>query len=42
MTMDARRRHEMGQSLEQLEGREAKHLATVPIGFGKPIDQTSL
>jgi hypothetical protein len=32
----------MGQSLEELEGREAKHLATVPIGLGEPIDQTSL
>ena len=31
-----------GQSLEQLEGSEAKHFAAVHIGLGKPVDQASL
>jgi hypothetical protein len=41
VSMDAGRRNEAGQALEQLEGCEAKLLATVHIGLGKPVDQTS-
>jgi len=40
--MDAGRRHEAGQGVEELEGSEAKHLATVQIGLGEPVDQASL
>ena len=40
--MDARRRHEAGQALEQLEGCEAKGLATVHIGLGEAVDQAGL
>ncbi len=39
--MDAGRRNEAGQSLEQLEGCEAKHFAAVHIGLGEPIHQAS-
>ena len=42
MPMDAGRRHEAGQAVEELEGWEAKHLATVHIGLGEPIHQASL
>jgi len=42
MPMDAGRWHEPGQAVEQFEGREAKHLATVHIGLGEPLDQASL
>jgi len=42
MAMDARRRNEMGQALEQFEGCKAKRLATVHIGLGEPVDQASL
>ena len=42
MAMDARRRNEPGQSLEQLKGSEAKLLATLHIGLGEPIHQASL
>ncbi len=40
--VDARRRHEAGQAVEQLKGREAKLFATVHIGLGEPIHQASL
>ena len=42
MPMDAGWRNKAGQSLEQLEGSKAKHLATVHIGFGEPVDQAGL
>ena len=42
MTMDARRRNEPGQAVEQLVGSEAKLLAAVHIGLGEPIHQASL
>ena len=42
MAMDAWRRNEAGQALEQFEGSETKHLATVHIGLGEPVDQASL
>ena len=41
MAMNAGRHHQAGQAVEQLEGGEAKFLATVPIGLGEPVDQTS-
>jgi len=37
-----RRRNEAGQALEQLEGCEAKRLATVQIELGEPVDQAGL
>jgi hypothetical protein len=40
--VDARRRNEAGQAVEQLEGSEAKRLATAQIGLGEPVDQASL
>ena len=40
--MDAGRWNEPGQAVEQLEGSEAKLLATVHIGLGEPIYQPSL
>jgi len=40
--MDAGRWNEPGQALEELEGSEAKHFATVHIGLGEPIHQASL
>jgi len=42
MAMDARRWNEAGQALEQLEGSEARQLATVQIGLGEPVHQASL
>jgi hypothetical protein len=42
MAMDARRRNEPGQAVEQLEGSEAKYFATVHIGLGEPIHQASV
>jgi hypothetical protein len=42
MAMDARRRNELGQAVEELEGCEAKHFAAVHIGFGEPIHQASV
>ena len=42
VSMDARWRHQAGESVEQLEGSEAKLLATVHIGLGEPVDQASL
>ena len=42
MAMDAGRRNEPGQALEELEGCETKLLATVHIGLGEPVHQTSL
>ena len=42
MAMDARRRNEAGQAVEELEGGEAKHFAAVHIGLGEPVDQASL
>jgi hypothetical protein len=39
MSMDASGRSEQGQSLEQLEGREAKLRATVHIELGEPVHQ---
>ena len=38
MPMDAGRRNERGQSLEQLEGCKAQLLATVHIGLREPVD----
>ena len=35
MAMDARRRNEPGQAVEQLEGGEAKHFAAVHMGHGE-------
>jgi hypothetical protein len=40
--MDAGRWNEPGQAVEQPEGGEAKHFATVNIGLGEPIHQASL
>jgi hypothetical protein len=40
--MDAGRWNEPGQAVEELEGSEAKHFATVHIGLGEPIHQASL
>ena len=40
--VDARRRYEAGQAVEQLKGREAKLVATVQIGLGEPVDEASL
>jgi len=40
--MDAGRRHEPGQAVEELERSEAKLLAAVHIGLGEPIPQASL
>jgi hypothetical protein len=40
--MDAGRRHEPGQAVEELEGGEAKLVAAVHIGLGEPIHQASL
>jgi hypothetical protein len=40
--VDARRWYEAGQAVEELEGSEAKRLATVQIGLGEPIDQAGL
>jgi hypothetical protein len=42
MSMDAWRRNEAGQSLEQFVRCEAKLLATVPIGLREPVHQASL
>ncbi len=42
VSMDARRRNEPGQAVEQLKGREAKHFAAVPVGLEEPVDQASL
>jgi len=42
MAMDAGRWYEPGQSLEQFEGSETKHLAAVHIGLGEPVDQAGL
>jgi hypothetical protein len=40
--VDARRRHEGGELVEQLKGRETKLVATVHIGLGEPVDKASL
>lgn len=42
MPTDAWGRYEPGQALEQLEGCEAKLLATVDIGLGEPVDLPGL
>jgi len=42
VSVDAGRRHEAGESVEQLKGREAKLVAAVHIGLGEPVDQASL
>ena len=42
MSVNAGRRNEMGQAVEQLEGREAKLVATVHIRLGESVDQASL
>lgn len=42
MPMDAGWRNEAEQSPEQLKESRAKHLATVHIGLGEPVDQVNL
>ena len=38
MAMDARRRNEPGQAVEELKGSETKLLAPMHIGLGKPVE----
>jgi hypothetical protein len=40
--VDARRWYEAGQAVEQFEGPEAKLMAAVDIGLGKPVHQAGL
>ncbi len=42
MAMDAGRRNEPGQAVEQLEGCEAELMTAVHIGLGEPVDQASV
>ncbi|MDA0330334.1 MAG: hypothetical protein O2958_15185, partial [Gemmatimonadetes bacterium] len=42
VAVEARGWDEASQALEQLEGSEAKRLATVHIGLGEPVDQAGV
>jgi ferrochelatase len=42
MSVNARRRNEPGQAVEQLEGCEVKHCTAVQIGLGEAIHQPSV
>jgi hypothetical protein len=42
VAMNARRRDELGEGLEELEGREEQLGAAVDIGFGEAVEKAAL
>jgi hypothetical protein len=42
VTMDARRRDELGESVKEFEGREQQLGATMDVGFGEAVEKAAL